>query len=142
MYVRPAFRIMHVQELLPGYRANAERYIKEMINLSLRLIELLALSLDLPRDHFNFAFKSPKLPMYFLRPLHYFNQKSSDEDKIYACGAHAGKKPSSTLKPKTAQSRPSPSAAFDTFDALRRSTQAITTSGFMCDLLASIRPVK
>ncbi|WP_404478860.1 isopenicillin N synthase family dioxygenase [Novosphingobium sp. BL-52-GroH] len=39
-------------ELLPDYRPIVSKYHSEMVNLGLKLIEVYALSLDLPRDYF------------------------------------------------------------------------------------------
>lgn len=39
-------------ELLPDYRPVVEQYLAEMVSLGLKLVEVYALSLDLPRDYF------------------------------------------------------------------------------------------
>lgn len=56
------------QELLPGYRAVVEEYFEAVRGLGMRLLRLLALSLELPADYFASSFTHPILS---LRPLHY-----------------------------------------------------------------------
>lgn len=54
--------------------------------LQRRLVQLLALSLDLPADAFRSKFDPP---MIYLRPLHYAPDISSPEAGVYGAGAHS-----------------------------------------------------
>ena len=71
---------------LPGFRSSIEAYMAAMEELALRLVDIVALSLKLSpatlRKHF-------KLPMPFLRALHYPAVKSDEENGRFAAGAHS-----------------------------------------------------
>ena len=55
-----------------------------MSSLGFRLVQLIALALQLDKNHFDHAFQDP---MIFLRPLHYNAEKSSEEAGVYGAGA-------------------------------------------------------
>lgn len=64
-----------------------EEYFNSLSLLGLRLVQLIALSLQLPSNFFDDAFQDP---LALLRLLHYDGRISSDPEKgIYACGAHS-----------------------------------------------------
>lgn len=71
---------------LPGFRPAAEAYMASLTALGRRLVALLALSLGLPRGHFDGAFDRP---MVFLRPLRYSGEASRPEDGVFGAGAHS-----------------------------------------------------
>ena len=75
------------EDVLGGcaYRETVEKYMKAMTELGYRLLELLALSLELPKDHFNPYFDRP---MTFLRPLKYLAIPSDEAGGRFAAGAH------------------------------------------------------
>jgi isopenicillin N synthase-like dioxygenase len=69
----------------PSFRPIMEAYFREMLALGRRLMEGLALSLDLPADHFA-AFCTE--PMGTLRPLHYPPQPAAADPAQKGAGAH------------------------------------------------------
>jgi len=69
----------------PGFRSTMEAYFVEMLTLGHRLMRGLALSLDLPEDHFA-AFTTD--PMATLRLLHYPPQPAHGDPAQKGAGAH------------------------------------------------------
>ncbi|MGA2127331.1 MAG: 2-oxoglutarate and iron-dependent oxygenase domain-containing protein [Xanthobacteraceae bacterium] len=69
----------------PGFRTTMEAYFAEMLALGHRLMGGLALSLDLPEDHFA-AFTTD--PMATLRLLHYPPQPAHGDPAQKGAGAH------------------------------------------------------
>jgi len=69
----------------PGFRSTMEAYFVEMLTLGHRLMRGLALSLDLPEDHFA-AFTTD--PMATLRLLHYPPQPAHSDPAQKGAGAH------------------------------------------------------
>ncbi len=70
---------------LPHARAQCETYIDVMNALSLRLMQLLALSLSLPEDYFDAACKDP---MVTLRMVRYPAHPEGADDRTFGAGAH------------------------------------------------------
>jgi isopenicillin N synthase-like dioxygenase len=70
---------------LPEVRAQCEAYIAAMNALSLRLMQLMALSLDLPEDYFDAACKDP---MVTLRMLRYPPHPEGADERTFGAGAH------------------------------------------------------
>jgi len=73
------------EETLPEYRPVVSAYIQQLCQLGRRMLHLLALSLDLPRDWFDAKFADP---LAILRPLHYSAELSSVSDGVLGAGAH------------------------------------------------------
>lgn len=73
------------EDILPGYKGIVQEYFEECSRLGLRLLQLLALSLDLPEAYFDEQFKSP---VATLRPNHYAATASQPEQGVLGCGAH------------------------------------------------------
>jgi isopenicillin N synthase-like dioxygenase len=71
---------------MPEFRPTMELYHAKATKIASRLVQLLALSLNLDEHHFDNAFKEP---VATLRLLHYAKRKSEPEKGIYACGAHS-----------------------------------------------------
>lgn len=72
-------------QTLPQFRDTMTTYFDAMNRLSSRLMAALALSLDLPRDHFaDFC----RQPLSTLRLLHYPPQPARPEPGEKGCGAH------------------------------------------------------
>ena len=72
-----------MQDLIPGYRKATEAYTDALCALGFRLVQLIALSLDLDKHHFDPYFQEP---MAVLRPLHYSAHISSEKEGIYGAG--------------------------------------------------------
>lgn len=72
-----------LQDLVPGYRKAIEAYVEAVSQLGFHLVQLLALALHLPKGYFDTFFQQP---MTYLRPLHYSNEKSSEEARIFGAG--------------------------------------------------------
>lgn len=72
-------------EGLPGFRPAAERYFALMTAFGTRLMQAMALSLDLPRDWFAGYTTDP---MCTLRLLHYPPQRANAAPDEKGCGAH------------------------------------------------------
>eukprot|EP01083_Nonionella_stella_P019682 54652_1 len=68
------------------WRSCMMAYHKEMKHISFQLVQLIAMALDLPQNHFDQHFQEP---MALLRLLHYTNEKSDTNEGIYSCGAHS-----------------------------------------------------
>ena len=62
-------------------------YHQRMKVIGFTVVQMLALSLNLPREYFDSCFDTN--PMAFLRLLHYSSEQSNMEEGIYACGAHS-----------------------------------------------------
>ena len=71
---------------LVGWRDTMRAYFQSVHLLGMRLLRLLALSLNLPADYFTPKFSDP---MEALRLLHYSEQKSDAGAGILGCGAHS-----------------------------------------------------
>jgi isopenicillin N synthase-like dioxygenase len=72
--------------LLPGYREIVEEYLNSMYSLGIRMLPILSLALELPRDYLEQFFKKP---MIFLRPLRYAPVVSNEEQGQHAAGQHS-----------------------------------------------------
>jgi isopenicillin N synthase-like dioxygenase len=72
-------------EDLPGWREAMERYFAAMTDLCARIMRALALSLELPADHFDDFCRDP---MTTLRLLHYPPQPAQPRPGEKGCGAH------------------------------------------------------
>jgi len=72
-------------EELPEVRAACEAYIDAMNGLSLRLMQLMALSLGLPEDYFDAACKDP---MVTLRMVRYPPHPEGADERTFGAGAH------------------------------------------------------
>jgi isopenicillin N synthase-like dioxygenase len=70
---------------LPGMRAHAQQYHAAMSTLSQRLLAIIALSLQLPEDFFNFALGTPIATQ---RMLHYPPQPADAQHNQIGAGAH------------------------------------------------------
>jgi len=70
---------------LPQAAALCEAYIQAMLGLSRRLMQLLALSLDLPEEYFDATSHSP---MVTLRMLRYPPHPADADDRTFGAGAH------------------------------------------------------
>lgn len=68
---------------LAGYKEVTNAYMKAVTDLGFRLLRVIALSLNLPAEHFDSAFKRP---MTFLRPLRYTAELSDIGEGKYAAG--------------------------------------------------------
>jgi isopenicillin N synthase-like dioxygenase len=73
---------------LPEWRADMERYFKEVRDLGYRLLRIIGLSLGLEEDFFLREGMFDK-PMATLRLLHYPPRLSSVKDGVLGCGAHS-----------------------------------------------------
>ncbi|MEM6711040.1 MAG: 2-oxoglutarate and iron-dependent oxygenase domain-containing protein [Pseudomonadota bacterium] len=69
----------------PAFREAADCYFAAMVIFGTRLMEAMALSLDLPRDYFS-GFTTD--PMCTLRLLHYPPQRPNADPDEKGCGAH------------------------------------------------------
>jgi isopenicillin N synthase-like dioxygenase len=74
------------KETLPDFRSTMESYHTKVSEVAMRLVRLLAQTLDLPPSHFDDDFSEP---VATLRLLHYAQRQSQPEQGIYACGAHS-----------------------------------------------------
>lgn len=72
-------------ESLPEFAPVMQRYFHAMNQLSTRIMEALALALDLPRDHFQDFCQQP---LSTLRLLHYPPQPANPAPGEKGCGAH------------------------------------------------------
>lgn len=70
---------------LPDARAHCEAYIDAMNGLSLRLMQLMALSLDLPEHYFDAACADP---MVTLRMVRYPAHPEGADERTFGAGAH------------------------------------------------------
>lgn len=70
---------------LPGFREQCEAYYAAMMDLSARLLQLIALSLDLDEEFFAAHLRTP---IASLRLLHYPPQPQAIEDNRIGAGAH------------------------------------------------------
>ena len=70
---------------LPHAAAQCEAYIQAMLSLSRRLMQLLAISLDLPETYFDATSHSP---MVTLRMLRYPPHPADADDRTFGAGAH------------------------------------------------------
>ena len=62
-------------------------YHDRMKEIGFTVVQMIALSLNLPKQYFDSYFDTN--PMAFLRLLHYSSERSEIEEGIYACGAHS-----------------------------------------------------
>jgi isopenicillin N synthase-like dioxygenase len=72
-------------EELPHARPTCQAYIAAMNTLALRLMQLLALSLDLPEHYFDDAFR---WPMVTLRMVRYPPHPPQADERTFGAGAH------------------------------------------------------
>lgn len=72
-------------EELPEARTQSQAYIDALNKLSLRLMQLLALSLDLPEDYFD---ASCREPMVTLRMVRYPAHPREADERTFGAGAH------------------------------------------------------
>jgi isopenicillin N synthase-like dioxygenase len=70
---------------LPDAQAVCTAYIDAMNSLSLRLMQLMALSLDLPEDYFDAACRDP---MVTLRMVRYPPHPEGADERTFGAGAH------------------------------------------------------
>lgn len=70
---------------VPEAPAHCERYIQTLLSLSRRLMQLLALSLNLPETHFDDTSNSP---MVTLRMIRYPAHPDDADDRTFGAGAH------------------------------------------------------
>eukprot|EP01026_Neomeris_dumetosa_P051909 TRINITY_DN4578_c0_g1_i1.p1 TRINITY_DN4578_c0_g1~~TRINITY_DN4578_c0_g1_i1.p1 ORF type:complete len:337 (+),score=35.23 TRINITY_DN4578_c0_g1_i1:63-1013(+) len=73
------------EKLLPNFRQLVENYKDKMTQLGFKMMELLALSLELPSQYFKPMFDHP---IFSLRPVHYFGDVSVPEEGKFGAGAH------------------------------------------------------
>lgn len=69
----------------PGFRAQMEAYFEALSDLSLRMMRLLARSLDLPQDYFDAMMREP---MPVLRLIHYPPHPADARPNQLGAGAH------------------------------------------------------
>ena len=72
--------------VLKGWKNTMKEYFNQIHILGMRMLRILALSLDLDADFFDDKFTNP---MEALRLLHYSEEKSSTEEGVLGCGAHS-----------------------------------------------------
>jgi isopenicillin N synthase-like dioxygenase len=75
----------NVWPALPGFRAHTERYFSHLLELSGRLMSLIAASLGLPDGWFEPMHREP---MPILRLLHYAPHPAHADDDQFGAGAH------------------------------------------------------
>lgn len=75
-------------ELLPEWKDTMTIYWNDMLQLCLKMVPLLALALNLPRDWFSKPGHFDD-PIASLRLLHYPAVKSSPEEGVFGAGAHS-----------------------------------------------------
>lgn len=83
--VAPNFSINQWPEGLPGFRETLEEYYTALDSLGQHLIRLVALSLDLPENHFEEAFRYPSATCRLLR---YPPQAESTKEYQMGAAAH------------------------------------------------------
>jgi len=71
--------------VLPGFKEGMEAYYTALADLELRMMRALALSLDMPEDHFDGMYDEP---MSILRLLHYPPNTAATHDDQLGAGAH------------------------------------------------------
>lgn len=72
-------------EEVPGAKTQSETYIDAMNTLSVRLMQLMALSLNLPEDYFDAACHDP---MVTLRMIRYPAHPEDADERTFGAGAH------------------------------------------------------
>lgn len=72
-------------EGLPGLAEDSSSYMALMSQLAVRLMQLMALSLDVPEDYFDGMHDSPMVTLRFLR---YPPQPANADGKTFGAGAH------------------------------------------------------
>jgi len=70
---------------LPGYRESVEGYMEQLLDLSARVVGIIALSLGLDQQHYDRYFDDAMLT---LRPIRYLPEPSDEAAGRFACGAH------------------------------------------------------
>eukprot|EP00271_Cylindrocystis_brebissonii_P006216 TRINITY_DN188_c0_g2_i1.p1 TRINITY_DN188_c0_g2~~TRINITY_DN188_c0_g2_i1.p1 ORF type:complete len:332 (+),score=44.34 TRINITY_DN188_c0_g2_i1:206-1201(+) len=75
-------------EVLPGWRETMMTYWAEMRALCIRMLPLMALALNLPRDWFSQPHRFDD-PLCILRLLHYPAVQSLPQEGVLGCGAHS-----------------------------------------------------
>lgn len=68
------------------FRETMDTYFDKMSDIGFKVVQLLALALNLNEHHFDAFFESP---MALLRLLHYSDEKSDPSNGIFSCGAHS-----------------------------------------------------
>ena len=74
------------EEMLPGWKTTMQTYFQAVHNLGMRMLRILALSLNLPANFFDAEFSRP---MEALRLLHYSEEQSQVKSGVLGCGAHS-----------------------------------------------------
>lgn len=74
------------EEMLPGWKTTMQTYFQAVHNLGMRMLRILALSLNLPANFFDAEFSRP---MEALRLLHYSEEQSQVNSGVLGCGAHS-----------------------------------------------------
>lgn len=72
------------EKILPDFQKDMNHYHNELINLSIKILSLIALSLNLPKNYFEDKFKKP---VTTLRLLHYYKNESQS-DNHQGAGEH------------------------------------------------------
>ena len=84
-HVKPFFGPTPWPEALPEFRSVMLAYHAEMLGLAKRIMSAMALSLDLPENHFE---SSMREPIGIQRLLHYPPQETVADDSLIGIGAH------------------------------------------------------
>ena len=74
------------ESLCPGWKTTMQTYFAAVHGLGLRMLRILALSLNLDANYFDQHFSQP---MEALRLLHYSSETSDVDSGVMGCGAHS-----------------------------------------------------